>query len=311
MTWIENELNQLGLDEYTFLLVVMIGLCIGLLYFSYTSYQKFRYIHGTATSKIRSASQGYVELKGLGEWMPGDEMHSPFSQKRCLWYHCTIERKESTGKRSNWTNIFNQTSDHIFHLIDDTGCCVIDPEGAHVIPASSQTWYGSSPQDKFPPTAKRTLLFGQIGLGDYRFKEQLIQPATPIYGLGLFKTIQKNITNGAVTKRTEALVRHWKIQPDRYLSQYDTNKNGVIQKKEWRLIRQAAKKQILAKIDKENQPIHLLSQPTQKGRPFILSTDNEEHLVFIKKLTAFLSIITGFLLFVGITICVNIRPISL
>jgi hypothetical protein len=311
MTWIETELNQLSLDEYTFLLIVMMALCIGLLYFSYTSYQKFRYIHGTATSKIRSASQGYVELKGLGEWMPGDEMHSPFSQKRCIWYHCTIERKENTAKRSSWINILDQTSDHIFHLVDETGSCVIDPDGAHVIPASSQTWYGSSPRNRFTPTEKQTPLLGQIGFGDYRFKEQLIEPATPIYVLGLFKTIQKNITTEAVTKRTETLIKHWKIQPDRYLSQYDTDKNGVIQKHEWQLIRLAAKKQILAKIDKDNQPIHLLSRTTQKGKPFILSADDEEHLVFIKKLTAYLSIITALLLFAGILICINIRNILL
>jgi hypothetical protein len=309
MTWIETELKQLSLDEYTFLLVVMISLCIGLLYLSYTSYQKFRYIHGTATSKVRSASQGYVELKGLGEWMPGDQMHSPFSQKRCLWYHCTIERKENISKRTSWINILDQTSDHIFHLVDETGSCVIDPDGAHVIPASSQTWYGSSSQNRLPPTAKRTLLLGQIGFGDFRFKEELIQPATAIYVLGLFKTIQKNITNEAVTKRIELLIKHWKIQPDRYLSQYDTDKNGVIQKQGWSLIRQAAKNQILAKIDKENHPIHLLSRPAQKGKPFIISTNDEEHLVVIKKLTAYLSIITALLLFVGILICINIRQI--
>ena len=129
--------------------------------------------------------------------------------------------------------------------------------------------------------------------------------------MGLFKTIQNNISNEAVTKRTEALVKHWKIQPERFLSKYDIDKNGVIQKQEWQLIRQAAKKQILAKIDKENQPIHLLSQPTQKGKPFILSTDDEEHLVFSKKFTAYLSIITAFLLFVAFLICIDIRPILL
>lgn len=311
MTGIETELNQLSLNDYKFLLITMIGLCIGLLYLSYTSYQKFRYIHGTATSKIRSASQGYVELKGLGEWMPGDEMHSPFSQSRCLWYHCTVERKGRTGKRASWTNIFDQTSDHIFHLVDETGCCVINPEGAHVIPASSQTWYGSSSKDSFPPTRKRTQLFGQIGQGDYRFKEELIHPATPIYVLGLFKTIQKNITNELMTDQIEALVKHWKIQPDRYLSQYDTDKNNVIQKKEWQVIRQAAKKEVLAKIDKENKPIHLLSQPTQTGKPFILSTDDEEHLIYIKKRTAYLSIITAFILFIVVLISIDLRPISL
>lgn len=58
-----------------------------------------------ATSKIRSASQGYVELKGSGEFMPGDDILSPFSGNRCLWYQCTVDRKQKQGKRTTCPNL--------------------------------------------------------------------------------------------------------------------------------------------------------------------------------------------------------------
>jgi hypothetical protein len=309
MTWIEAELIQLDLEEYASLLIALAGLSAYLFYLSYTSYQRFRHISGTATSKIRSASQGYVELKGLGEWMPGDQMHTPFSQKRCLWYHCTIEKKERVGKRTSWTNILTRTSDQIFHMVDETGYCVIDPEDAHVVPESRQTWYGST-QDVPPPTTKTGSLFGRIGLGNYRFTEEIIRPATQIYVLGFFKTIQKNITNETISTRVEDLIRHWKIQPDRYLSSYDIDKNGVIQKHEWKLIRLDARRQILNKVEKENEPIHLISNPIENSSPFILSAIDEERLIFTKKWVSYSSIVIAFLLFVAIVICISIRPFS-
>lgn len=311
MIWIEARLNQLDLDEYVLLLLVLAGLCAYLLYLSFASYQRFRHIHGTATSKIRSASQGYVELQGLGEWMPGDQMHTPFSNKRCLWYHCTIEKKDRVGKRTTWTNILSKTSDQIFHLVDDTGCCVIDPEEAHVVPESSQTWYGHSSQNISPPTIKGGSLFGQVGLGNYRFTEQLITPANQIYVLGLFKTIQKNISSESIASKVEDLIRHWKIQPDRYLSNYDIDQNGIIQKHEWKLIRQDARRQVLEEIEKENKPIHLISNPKEKNMPYILSAIDQERLVFRKKLISYISIAAAFLLFVTIVICLSIRSLSI
>ena len=97
----------------------------------------------SGTSRIRSASQGYVELKGRGEFMPGDEMLSPFSGNRCLWYQCTVDRKQNQGKRTSWTNISDEISDNLFHPVDDTSDFVIDPENAHVIAELNRTWYVS------------------------------------------------------------------------------------------------------------------------------------------------------------------------
>jgi hypothetical protein len=92
-------------------------------------------------------------------------------------------------------------------------------------------------------------LLGSIGFADYRFTEKLILPESQIYVLGLFKTIRKTIADESITQKAEALIKHWKIQPHRYLSKYDTDNNGVIQKQEWTLIRQDARNKVLAKLD--------------------------------------------------------------
>jgi hypothetical protein len=308
MTWIKTTLSGLNPLEYATLQLIMAGVGGYLAYLCYISVQQFRHIHGIATSRIRSASQGYVELKGLGEWMAGDQIHAPFSQKRCLWYCSTIEKKERSRRRTTWTNISNQTSDKLFQLVDETGQCVIDPEDAHVVPECCQTWYGNSPQDTRPDSGiSGRHLLGSIGFADYRFTEQLILPASQIYVLGLFKTI----ADESITQMAEALVKHWKIQPHRYLSKYDTDNNGVIQKQEWTLIRQDARNQVLAKLDQENQPLHLLSRPKELNKPVIISTLDEEQLVFSKKLKSCCSGIMAFLLIVSLVKCFNLRPYSL
>jgi len=145
--WFEARVLQAGSVEYLTLLVFMVGLCAYLLYRTYAAYRRWRFMSGTATSKIRSAPQGYVELKGTGEFMPGGVLHSPFSGSRCLWYECTIDHRQKSGKHTTWTHISTETSDDMFHLVDDTGICVIDPEDAHVIAESDQTWYGSTAAD--------------------------------------------------------------------------------------------------------------------------------------------------------------------
>ncbi len=120
--WFESEVRQLSDFEYSTLLIFMADLCALLLYRTYATYRRYRFMSGPGTtSRIRSASQGYVELKGRSEFMPGDEMLSPFSGSRCLWYQCTLDRKQKQGKRTTWTKISDEISDNLFHLVDNTG----------------------------------------------------------------------------------------------------------------------------------------------------------------------------------------------
>ena len=305
-SWLEFEIQGMQGTDYLILFCVLAVVSAVLLYYSHGAFKRFRFMHGTATSKIRSAAQGHVELKGLGEWLPNDSIISPFSQRRCLWYHCTIEKRKRSGKRTTWTNILDQRSEHLFRLVDDTGDCVVDPDDAHVIPETSKTWYGSSPEDKSrPASGSRWNLV--VGLGRYRFRERLITPATQLYALGWFHTVRSNPSEEFISKQVEDLVKHWKTQPERYLRQFDIDQNGKIQKEEWKIIRNEARKQVLARIRSEHRDHNVLSKPRESNQPFILSAIDEETLVSRKRLTAYSSAVGAFMLFAALVILYSIR----
>ena len=309
-SWIKSEILELPNSDYLALYLVILAIFLYLAYTCYVAFKRFRYVDGTATSKIRSAAQGLVELKGLGEWLPGDSISSPFSQSRCVWYHCTIEKRKRSGKRTTWTRISDERSSHMFRLVDDTGYCVVDPDDAHVIPEVDKTWYGNSSEARLDAPAKASWIH-LGGMGKYRFKERLIRPATSLYALGWFRTVYSNPSDEFVAKQVEDLVRQWKLQPERYLREFDLDQNGKIQKQEWKVIRSAARREVLAKLASENREHHVLSCPEDKNRPYILSATEEEELVARKKFYAYASATTAFLLLSALVVMSSIRPLIL
>ena len=304
---LQSEILGLSSSDYTVMYAVLAGGLLFLLYYAYNTFRRYRYMDGTATSKIRSAAQGHVELKGLGEFLPEDTIVSPFSGRRCIWYHCTIDRKQRHGKRATWTNISDERSDHLFRIVDDTGDCIVDPDDAYVVPETDLTWYGSSTERRAHPPAARRLI--SLGIGNYRFRERLISPATEIYALGWFRTIHSNPSDGLISKQVEELVRQWKIQPNRYLRDFDFDGNGKIQKDEWKAIRGAARGEVLARLAKQKQQHHILSRPTERGLPFILSADTEEALVGSRKVRAYAAVSVAFAIFSALVIMYSIRPL--
>lgn len=305
--WLESKILGLSTSDYILTFAVLVGAALFLVYYAYGSFQRYRFMDGTATSKIRSAAQGHVEIKGLGEFMPEDTIVSPFSGSRCIWYHCTIDRKHRHGRRSSWTNISDECSHHLFRVIDDTGECIIDPDDAFVVPETDLTWYGSSVERcKHPPKTRR--LIASLGFGNYRFRERLIRPASEVYALGWFRSVQNQASEESIAKQVEDLIRQWKIQPERYLRKFDLDNNGKIQQGEWKAIRSAARGEVLERVRKQNREIHLLSRPADRGQPFILSAQTEEVLVGHKKLTAYAAVSCAFAIFSVLVIMYSIRP---
>ncbi len=303
--WLKSEIMAMSSTDYLVMYCVLIGITGYLVFFSYYAFRRFRFMDATATSKIRSAAQGHVELKGLGEWMPNDTIQSPFSQSRCIWYHCTIDKRHRSGKRTTWTNISDQCSDHLFRLVDDTGECIVDPDHAHVVPESDKTWYGHSTDYRNQvPTSNSMISFGT---GNYRFRERLIRPATPLYALGWFRTVNSDPSDEFISQKVEDLVGQWKLQPARYLRQYDLDANGKIQQNEWKAIYAAARGQVLAEIRKQKNEHHVLSRPENRRQPFILSALDEETLVSRKKMKAYGAIGGVFILFSALVIFYAIR----
>lgn len=302
--WLEYEIQGMSATDYSVLYGVLTVFLLVLLYYAFGTFRRYRYMDGTATSKIRSAAQGHVELKGLGEFMQDDTIYSPFSGSRCLWYHCTIDKKKHSGKRTTWTNISDECSSHLFLIVDDTGECVIDPDHARVIPETDKSWYGDGIDERQPP-AKTGLI--SLGASNYRFRERLIRPATSIYAMGWFRTEYSDPSSEFISSQVEDLVKHWKLQPKRYLKDFDLDQNSVIQKGEWKAIRAAARKQVLKNISSQKTEHHVLSKPEDKRQPFILSALGEEALVARKKLKAYASVATAFVLFSGLLFMFSVR----
>jgi hypothetical protein len=305
-SWVESKIMAMPPTDYLVMLGILASGFAYLVYHSFCAFRRYRYVDGTATSKIRSAAQGLVELKGLGEWLPGDGITSPFSNNRCVWYHCTIDKRQRQGKSTSWTNISDDCSGHLFRLVDDTGWCVIDPDHAHVIAESDISWYGASIDCRSKvPRGNRWI---SLSMGDYRFRERMIRPATTLYALGEFRSFQNSPTDEMIEKEVEKLVKHWKLQPQRYLAEYDFDGNGKIQQREWKAIRGAARKQVMAKIYSQDSEHHLLLRPQDKRHPFILSAIAEEDLVASKKRGAYTSVAAAFVILAAVVTMSSLRP---
>ena len=304
-SWLESEILELPRMEYLVLLGVLVAGFAYLVYYSFSVIKRYHFMDGTPTSRIRSAAQGHVELKGLGEWMPNGGIYSPFSKRRCLWYHCTIEKKHRSGKCTTWTNISDERSSQMFRLVDDTGDCIVDPDDAHVIPELDTTWYGHSTEYRNRAPKKPTRF--SLSIGSYRFRERLLLPASTLYALGWFRTVHNNPPDEFIAKQVEDLVKTWKLQPAKYLREYDLDQNGKIEKREWKVIRAAARKQVLNRLNNEKQEHHVISHHANSRQPYILSARTEEDLITLKKWKARFSIAGAFLIFTALVAMISIR----
>ncbi len=305
-SWLEQELEGLSAQDYVALVGVMLFVFAALLVFAYGSFKRYRSMDATATSKIRSAAQGYVELKGLAELLPSDVIVSPFSNSRCVWYHCTIDRQHRSGKRTTWSNILDLCSEHLFRIVDETGDCIVDPDYAHVVPETRKTWFGHSTAAQHDPPARSQHF--SMGGHEYRFRESLIRPATEIYALGWFRTVYNNPAEEYIDKRVGERVADWRLQPQKYLRRFDTDGDGTIRQAEWEKIYAAARHEVRREIDEEAKPQHVLACAEDKGRPFILSAVPEDNLVRRKKWLSHAAVAGAFLIFTALVLMYAARP---
>jgi len=307
ISWIEYEILGMSRIDYGILYLVAFAFLIGLLVYSFNAVRRIRFMGGTATSRIRSAAQGLVELKGLAEFMQDDVIVSPFSGERCIWYHCRIDKRQRkrSGRGGTWTNISDEMSEHLFRLVDDTGECIVDPDHARVIPEIDNTWMGHGPGDKHRYPAKKSLI--TFGTREYRFCERLIRPATSLYVLGWLHTVHSNPSDEYVMRQADDLVKQWKLQPKRYLADFDLDKNGKIQQREWKAVRAAARKQVLARLHAQKSEHHVLKRSPERKHPYIISAVDEKNLLARKQFKARASMSAGFIIFCALVFMSTIR----
>ncbi len=236
-----------------------------------------RLIEDTPTSRVRSAAQGYVELVGSGRSMPGAPVLAPLTRRPCTWWRYTVERRTRDSKgRVTWRVVSRGVSDALFLLEDDTGRCIVDPDGAEVLPQASDTWYGGTPLPEAGPPAHR----GFRGFGrDFRYRESRMHDGDPLYAIGWFRT-ERGVLPGALDGEVAALLREWKRDQAALLERFDADGDGVLTLEEWERAREAAHAQVMEQRRRESvQPgVHVLARPQDRERPFLLAAGDAARL---------------------------------
>ncbi len=294
----------LGLSpaEYDFLKLFLIALMSWLLYRVWRDGRALRLIADTPSSRIASAAQGQVELEGMAEWMRGDRLFSPFSGQRCVWYRCRLERRQRIHHRNQWIEDSLEVSDRPFRLVDQTGECIVDPQGARVQVRESRTWYGSRPEQRRQPGLSR---FGLCINPRYRFSEQLIRVADSLHVIGEFETRHHHLTIDDEDRRVEEIVAEWKKFPARYLKDFDLDGDKRISGNEWVAVRDRARQQLR---DAMGPAVHVVRKPSDSRFPFMISVDDECALIRRHRRSILLSMLGFLLLLYLLLFAIHLRP---
>jgi len=245
-----------------------LGMVAGIAFSLYWSRQA-RLIENTPTSRLRSASQGFIELEGTAREPFGQILASPLSGARCVWWEYEVSTRNSSSNNNRWRRISSGRSDHRFVLDDGTGHCQVIPGGAQVITEDEETWYGNTPWPT--PSLVRSNPWG-LGDQNYRYRERRIRSHIKLYVLGEFRTRRASENWNLKTRMRELLVA-WKKNHPALLTRFDKNRDGQIDQMEWEKAQQAAKQEAAQEQNAlaDAPPEQILCKPGY-GQPFIIST---------------------------------------
>lgn len=218
------------------------------------NYRRYRQIQDLPTSRVASAAQGYVELFGRSAQIPDSPVLSPLTSLPCCWYRYCIERKTGDGK---WQHDDSGESVAHFLLVDDTGACVISPDGAEVMYARKSNWTRD----------------------DRRYTEWLLLPGGRLYAIGEFRTSSAGDLELDKNRDISNLLADWKQDKRGLLERFDSNRDGTIDLQEWEAARREARREIEDQHNaaRAGEGVHLMRRPSD-GRVFILAADMPEKI---------------------------------
>lgn len=266
------------------------------LYFGFRALIHARLIADLPTSRIASAAQGYLELEGNADLLPGPRVISPLTASPCAWWWYRVEKKVTRGsgsnRRTSWKTLVDARSDELFLLRDGSGECIVDPEGARVIPSLKRRWMGPNRQPGPPPTKRQWLQFGS-----YRYTEHLLQLGDALYALGYFRT-QHGVQSFNEREALGDLLAEWKRDQTTLLQRFDADGDGQISLDEWEAVRRAALAEVRQRhIAQAVTPdLNILSRPPDR-RPYLLSAVPQTLLQRRKQRRGWILIACGVLLF--------------
>ena len=284
--------SAVSTDMFTLYFGIHFVLLSILFVYMYKKIRHARRLLDTPTSKIRSAAQGFVEIKAYSKNIA--PMISPLTGTPCCWWRYKVEKISSSGSNKHWQTINEGESTVGFIIYDETGECMVHPEGADVYPHRQRKWYGHTAKPD-----NRSL--SQIGLNkDYKYSEELLFEGLPLFAQGMFYTFRPN---AHLTGPDQGdIINEWIKDHKRLLKKYDENGNKILDPQEWQRVLFDVEQEFFSrqKKFKENNPksVNILSeQGLPKNLNFILSGKSEKELYKHKKIMSFVYFI-GFLILI-------------
>ena len=257
-------------------------------YFGFRNWRLARLIDDTPLSRVRSAAQGYVELTGIASMGEGVPTIAPLSRLPCAWWLYRIEHQVGEGRNRHWETVNRGVSVAPFLLTDDTGACLVGPNGADVRPGHKDHWRGALPWPTAPGSRQR--FFG-IG-GDYRYTEYRIDERELVSVIGEFRTLG-GVNGVDETAEVLRLLSEWKQDQPALLDRFDTNRDGVLSQEEWERARAEARKQIEQRSPRAATPLlSIVVKPTD-DRPFLIAASDLKVVARRSRLAA-VTMLTGF-----------------
>ena len=263
-------------------------LAIALLYGAQRSLSHQRMFENMPTALIRSAAQGYTELRGMAAMMDGDPIRAPASLRKCVWFKYKIEHYQQAehgrDQHKTWVVVEKGECDSLFNLTDTSGSCAVDPEGAEVHATHRDVWYGQSrwPGGFQAPGANLlSRWFHSIGK-HYRYTEHLIRPGNALYVIGQFTTHGGSGTapidkDDIVAER----MRAWKRDQSALLRAFDSNRDGQIGAEEWQAVRSQVEQEVRSERAESvgPPPVDVIGRTRGRRRPLLVSTAGEDGVI--------------------------------
>lgn len=215
----------------------IIGLGAGcwMFYSGFKGLRLKRLIEEIATSKVRSAAMGTVELAGIA--VPVDPLIDPLYKKPCVFYRIKVEEERGSGKNRRWVVVHTaDSSNRPFWLQDDTGRALILPAGADThfkTDLCAKTGlFGSDPD----ATRYITEVAGS-SLSTRRLTAEIIREGDPFYALGYACPIEAPMGRAERASRRftvpfHELARRLKADPAK-MKALDKNQDGSVDAEEW------------------------------------------------------------------------------
>lgn len=234
-------------------------ICLGLIVLIslaawWSVFRRSRLLADTPLSPIATAAQGYVKIQGQGKPLAGMPLLAPCTGQPCLWYRLTSECQED----NRWVRSDTDESTASFLVMDETGTCVVDPEGADMLAKRKRTW------DE----------------GDYRHTLWTILEGDAIYAMGTFKTDSTSHVDASISEAVGDLLAQWKQHKPGLLKRFDLNEDGEIDMREWALARAQARREVLQQRQQavlEHRDLHWLGAP-KDGRLGLISALSEDEM---------------------------------